>query len=447
MVLKEIVFIGWRPKFMNFNSFEFICFFLLFITTWNCIKEIWMRKLVLSLASVIFYSYSAGMIIVVLIWSISVDYFVAKNLVKSSFKKSWLSLSVVSNIGVLAYFKYSFQGDFPIGLSFFIFQSLSYTFDVYYKRIQQANSYLHYFSFVSMFPQLVSGPICRADDLLPQIEKKDCKQDWERGVMLIVQGYFKKTVLADYFGIEIYHLTAHKLKFLGTYDAWLLMAGFGWQIYFDFSGYTDIARGIGKCMGYEFPKNFNFPYLANSLQSFWSRWHITLSTWFRDYVYIPLGGSREGTSRHFCSIMVTMLLSGIWHGGTWNFLYWGMFHGLFLAIEKLVLNDEHLEKIPSWLTFINLIRTYFLVTFSWVFFKFDDIQDLKQMIYKMFYLQKARGSLLEISHLELLIMAALIFEGIQFYLKEKNNLVWIFVLLTIVLFFRSAPQEFIYYRF
>jgi D-alanyl-lipoteichoic acid acyltransferase DltB (MBOAT superfamily) len=314
-------------------------------------------------------------------------------------KRSWLWLSLLINLGVLSFFKYynffidsfqivlngfGFQPDFfhleillPVGISFYTFQTLSYTIDIYRGRLKPTNDFPQFALFVSFFPQLVAGPIERARDLLPQIANlnKASKLQIESGINLIVLGLFKKVMIGDTAGRYADHIFSD----VGAYPSFELLTAlllFTIQIYADFSGYSHIARGVAKLLGVELMKNFNQPYLSRNITEFWRRWHISLSSWLRDYVYISLGGNRRGKRRTYVNLMLTMLIGGLWHGASWNFVIWGGLHGIYLAIHKMILNNkkENYENLQfskqNIIPFVtNVALSFFLVSFTWLFFR------------------------------------------------------------------------------
>ncbi len=345
-------------------------------------------------------------------------------------KKAILWISIGSTLGVLGFFKY--YGFFassaallfglpedawqlriilPVGISFFTFQGLSYTIDISRGTLRPVRSLVDFALYVAFFPQLVAGPIVRASYFLPQLE------DWQRpsqhklseGIGLILLGLVKKMVFADQFAIVADHYFGSLGTNPGFFTAWSGVVAFGMQIYFDFAGYTDIARGCGRMMGFHFPVNFERPYLATDIQEFWHRWHISLSTWLRDYLYIPLGGNRKGRWRTYLNLMITMLLGGLWHGASWTFVVWGGFHGLLLAGDRMIrsLAGEKplfwMRNIPS--RWVARFVTFILVCVGWVFFRAQSFGDAEQILQAMSGLQGLGTGLLLRGHWLLLITA------------------------------------------
>lgn len=381
---------------MLFNSLVFIFFALCFYSVWFCLQQQKHRLVLLVLASFVFYSYWDWRYLFLLVGSGLVDFFAALAMSAWPYRRRlFLLASLLVNIGFLASFKYSgFLLDnstsllkilgidldvvplnaayvIPIGISFYTFQSMSYTIDVYRGKLQPTSSIIHFFAYLSMFPQLVAGPIERASSLLPQLEEKrtpTSKQCWE-GWCLVVQGYFKKCVIADSLAPMVNQAFAHHDAFDSGLYWWLIIAMFAFQIYGDFSGYSDIARGLGRLMGINLRLNFDHPYLSRSFTEFWQRWHISLSSWFRDYVYIPLGGNRKGNLRMYVNIWITMLLSGLWHGPAWTFLIWGAWHAALMTIEKITDWPRRLGPMGSLGSLISVLLVFALTLMSWVFFR------------------------------------------------------------------------------
>ena len=344
----------------------------------------------LLISSCVFYSFSSWMFLPVLFCSILVDFVAGGRIARSSepkTRKRWLLLSLVTNLGALAGFKYlglitSGLGDLfgqeriplleaalPVGISFYTFQSMSYTIDLYRRQIQPATRFRDFAAYVSMFPQLIAGPIVRYSDIEPQLARRDHSTDqFASGVYLFVVGMAKKLLIADTLAAVSQPLFAQGNP--GFCDAWVAMFLFSGQIYFDFSAYSDMAIGLGRLFGFEFPENFRSPYRATSFADFWRRWHITLSSWLRDYLYIPLGGSRNGAFRTYLNLLVTMLLGGLWHGASWNFLLWGGVHGALLALERICRGRV---SAPPKIARQALI--FVAVTAAWVPFKFEALSE------------------------------------------------------------------------
>lgn len=383
---------------MLFNSWEFLFFFpivtiLFFITPHKA------RWFVLLVASSVFYSYFIPAYLFILFFTIAVDYAAGIFIEQSkSNKKLWLVLSIVTNLGTLAVFKYynffigninSFTDNhfllfniiLPIGLSFHTFQAMSYTIEVYFGRYKAERHLGLYALYVMFYPQLVAGPIERPQHLLPQFKTPQYFR-WENvlnGLRLMLWGFFKKVVIAD----RIADFVSPVFNYPGQQHYLILWMGilfFAIQIYCDFSGYTDIAIGCAKVMGYDLMLNFNRPYFAKSLGEFWRRWHISLSTWFRDYVFIPLGGNRNGNTNTYRNILVVFVLSGLWHGAGWTFIVWGAIHGMALIIELLIHRFTRLSKYSMG----GYIITIAVVLFAWIFFRASSLENASDIIKQLF---------------------------------------------------------------
>ncbi|MBT8180649.1 MAG: MBOAT family protein, partial [Eudoraea sp.] len=345
----------------------------------------------------------------------------------------------------------------PVGISFYTFQSISYTVDVYRNKLKPTPNILHFFSYLVMFPQLVAGPIVRAKDFLQQLSQKreiSTLTFWN-GIKLILLGYFQKTVLADNLGVFVNEAFAGMDNGNGLYW-WVVMSCFAFQIYFDFSGYSQIARGLAKLMGYHFKMNFNHPYLSVSMRDFWSRWHISLSTWFRDYVYIPLGGNKKGRVRSHINMWITMLLSGLWHGAAINFVLWGAYHAFALSAERVIdgtfKNTAYKKgKILRWGT------TMFTVLIGWALFRAATFEQFIFILKSMFYPDFSLLFLTANLNLLFFIALALWYEGGYFLTKhvplipkDKKAFIESFkfaIILACILFLRGPEQEFIYFQF
>jgi D-alanyl-lipoteichoic acid acyltransferase DltB (MBOAT superfamily) len=342
-----------------FNSGMFLLMFTAFMFVYIAVAN---RKAVRTawviLFSLYFYYKCSGGFFVLLILSSMVDYLLGYQIAFSiniKWRKAYMFMSLAFNLGILAYFKYTnlfmetlvglFHGEWtdldiflPVGISFYTFQTMSYTIDVYRRRIEPTHSFMDFFFFVTFFPQLVAGPIVRASNFLPQIKETILVNltDVGRGLLLICGGLFKKAVISDYIAANFVTRVFEEPTLYTGVENLVAVYGYALQIYCDFSGYSDIAIGLGLLMGFKLPVNFDAPYKSASIQEFWRRWHISLSTWLRDYLYISLGGNRKGERRTYINLMITMLLGGLWHGASWKFVFWGALHGGALAIERYV---------------------------------------------------------------------------------------------------------------
>ena len=398
---------------MLFNSIVFIGFAFLFFFFYSFVKKLPLnfRWGYLTIASLIFYGWWDWRYISLLLLTGLIDFAAGLWIHRyPRFRKLLLLASLSSNLLVLIGFKYIFFivsgvdnliewsgisltapsvpelfSVLPVGISFYTFQSMSYTVDVYRGSLSPTRNVLHFFAFLSLFPQLVAGPIVRAGDLLPQLKRVRNVSETERwhGLRLIALGYFKKTVLADNIAPFVNSAFSNDLHNTSSPYWWLVMIGFALQIYFDFSGYSDIARGLAKWMGIHFKVNFNHPYLATSFKNFWSRWHISLSTWFRDYIFIPLGGSRKGTARSYINLWITMLLSGLWHGAGLNYILWGGLHASYLTVEKVTNWPAALSRLKAGKLLAGVI-VFLLTTMAWVFFRAPDISTGAYVIQHLF---------------------------------------------------------------
>ena len=404
---------------MLFHTWVFLVFFLIVYPVYLLVRRNnQLMNLWLMIASYTFYGWWNPYYLLLLFGTSAIDYVMVQLMERggSRNRKLWLVISLVSNFGFLGYFKYSgfltenlnvFLGHLgagwhlpdpaaypnallsmfgvpedrfftqvilPIGISFHTFQSMSYTIDAYRGTIKTEQSFVRFLTFVSFFPQLVAGPIERAGNLLPQLQKTPTitRQDLADGLSLFLVGFFKKVALADYLARYVDRVYDAP----GEYQAAALIlatVAFAWQIYFDFSGYTDMARGVARVMGFRLMLNFNNPYAATGLGDFWARWHISLSTWFKDYLYFPLGGSRHGTWRTYRNMFLTMVISGVWHGANWTFVIWGSLHALGRCLTReLEQTDLYRLRIP---TLLKQAWVFAFVCFAWIFFRAQSLHD------------------------------------------------------------------------
>lgn len=390
---------------MLFHTWIFLVFFLLFFAVYLLTKKTRFREPWLLISSYIFYAWWNPLYLLLIVWSTLIDYAAVTFMEKSGRRKLWLTLSILNNLFLLGFFKYgAFVTEnlnilfirlgiplsipapgvlLPVGISFYTFQSMSYTIDFYRGKIEREKSFIRFATFVSLFPQLVAGPIERARNLLPQLRSNPSitSRDIGDGLSLFIVGLFKKVALADYLALFVDRI--YDVPNLHDGPALLLATfAFSWQIYFDFSGYTDMARGIGRMMGFRLMLNFNNPYLADGLGDFWKRWHISLSTWFRDYVYIPLGGNRKGKLNTYRNMVLAMLISGLWHGAAWMFIIWGALHALGrIATRELERSEFYRDKIPR---IVKQVTVFSFVTFAWIFFRSSSLDDAFIIISRIF---------------------------------------------------------------
>ncbi|MBN1341884.1 MAG: MBOAT family protein [Phycisphaerae bacterium] len=390
---------------MLFQTWEFAVFFAVVYAVYLAVKRTTAWQYWLLIASYVFYGWFSPWYLILITYSTAVDFLMVVLMSKGRRKKPWLTVSIINNLGLLGFFKYgAFVADnvtallawlgipyavsapnwlLPIGISFYVFQSLSYTIDYYRGKIEREDSYLRYATFVSMFPRLMMGPIERAGNLLPQMHKpvRITSQDVADGASLFVVGLFKKIALADYLAQYVDTIYACPEE---HHSPALLLAAFAytWQIYFDFSGYTDMARGLARLLGFRLMLNFNNPYLATGLGEFWERWHISLSTWFKDYVYIPLGGNRKGGFRTYVNMILTMLISGLWHGAAWTFVIWGAVHAFGRVLTReLERTAFYRDRVPR---FAKQMLVFTIVAFAWIFFRAESFEHACRIISGIF---------------------------------------------------------------
>lgn len=384
---------------MVFSSLFFLCVFLpTALIVYNSSKNITYKNVVLLLFSLFFYAWGEPKWIIVMIITSLVDYAAGRLIDKNrgrAIAKFYMVLSIVITLGALVVFKYlnffthvinsvpfitvkETSISLPIGISFYTFQAMSYVIDVYRGEVPVQKKYYNLLLYISMFPQLIAGPIVRYSTISEQISSRSVTlEQFSDGITRFVAGLAKKVVLANYLGLLVDNTLKSDLKLLSSLGAWTGLLAYFFQIYFDFSGYSDMAIGMGKMLGFKFEENFDYPYTAASITQFWRKWHISLGSFFRDYVYIPLGGNKKFQLRN---MLVVWLLTGFWHGASWNFLIWGFYYFILLAFEKFVLKGK-LESAPS---FIGRIYTVFFVLIGWVFFYFDDVSKIPAAIKTLF---------------------------------------------------------------
>ena len=458
---------------MLFHTWPFILFFLIVYPIHLVLKKTRFGIPWLLAASYFFYACFNPLYLILIAYSTLVDYFVVVRMSKSDRRKLWLAVSVMNNLGLLGFFKY---GGFithninvllsdlnipyilpapglllPVGISFYVLQSMSYTIDYYRGNIEKETSLIRYATFVSLFPQLVAGPIERAKNLLPQLHSmpKVTIQDMTDGLSLFIVGFFKKVALADYLSLYVDKVYDNPGQFQ-TPALVLATFMFSWQIYFDFSGYTDMARGIARMMGFRLMLNFNNPYMATGLGDFWSRWHISLSSWFRDYVYIPLGGNRRGRFNTYRNMFLTMLISGVWHGAAWTFVIWGLLHALGrFCTRELERTSIYKNRIPK---IFKQLFVFGFVTFAWIFFRAANINDAWIIITRIF------GSGFANPYCPLLALAFIFSVWLYQFIYESGSK-WILelrpvrvgiilsMIIYLIVFSPSSVKPFIYFQF
>lgn len=395
---------------MVFSSTIFLCVYLplVLLGYYICPKK--GRNLFLLIASLVFYAWGEPKYVFLMIFSILVNYIFGRLMDKHRENKKRLKLmlvlSVVIDIGLLSVFKYTdfiitnvnaiFGANFdllnialPIGISFYTFQAMSYTIDVYRNDVRVQKNLIDFGMYITMFPQLIAGPIVRYADVQDQLaDRSVTTADFSEGIMRFVVGLGKKVLLANQMGAvwsEIYALGGD----VSALMAWTGAIAYTFQIYFDFSGYSDMAIGLGRMFGFKFPENFRYPYQSVSITDFWRRWHITLSTWFKEYLYIPLGGNRRGLTRQALNLLIVWSLTGFWHGAGWNFVLWGLYYFVILFIEKLFLLKA-LDKLPK---FFRHVYALLLIIIGWVIFASDDVSVLLPYLGSMFGANGAIGGM------------------------------------------------------
>lgn len=387
---------------MVFSSLIFLFVYLPIVLVVMKTSPLKLRNLFLFLLSLVFYGWGEPFYIVLLILSTVVDYingyYVHKYRDQKKIAKRFVIFSICFNLGLLGFFKYydfivmSLNGlgfnalqplglALPIGISFYTFQTMSYPIDIYRKDADVQTSIVSFGAYVAMFPQLIAGPIVRYKDVAEQLVSRNETMDkFTQGIQRFMIGLSKKVLLANNIGLVFETIKVASDSQMSVLTMWLGIFAYGFQIYFDFSGYSDMAIGLGKMFGFELLENFNYPYISKSITEFWRRWHISLGTWFRDYVYIPLGGNRCSKIVNLRNILLVWLLTGLWHGASWNFVLWGLYFAILLMIEKLFLL-KRLQKLPA---FIQHGYTIFFILLSWVIFAFEDLGVLKGVLAIMF---------------------------------------------------------------
>ncbi len=491
-LLSSLVYDPANP--LIFNSGFFLAFFIVLMFFYPfVVKKVKLRTWYLMLASLYFYYKTSGVFLVLLIITAGINYLIGiwiHRAQKPPSRKALMWLSVFWNLGSLGYFKYTnFLIDtvnhliggnlpmldifLPVGISFFTFQTMSYTLDIYFKKLEPINDFADFLFFVSFFPQLVAGPILRASWFIPQINR-ELSLDRDRmakALTIIFAGLIKKGIIADYISINFVDRIFDNPALYSGVENLLALYGYSLQVYCDFSGYSDIAIGLATMMGFNLQPNFNSPYKATSLGDFWRRWHISLSTWLRDYLYFPLGGSRKGKFRTYLNLMITMLLGGLWHGASWNFVIWGGLNGLGLSVERFFRNLLGIKKAPKgvpapkpafWKQALGVIFTFNFITFTRIFFRSRSFDGAITMIRTIF--TDFRGHLALQWLQQYQVVAALIIIGfLLHWLPQKARsgfegflrrspvpvqAAMLAILIWVLFQFRSADlQPFIYFQF
>jgi alginate O-acetyltransferase complex protein AlgI len=470
---------------MVFSSITFLVYFLpLFLLLYHVAPHKYKNGVIL-LASIYFYSWGGPKFVFVILGTTFLDYFLVNAMHNQKSQKSktkYLIISLCLNLGLLFYFKYcNFFIDninalagteikwlkiaLPIGISFYTFESLTYVIDVYRGIHKPLKNFLHYQTYILLFPKLIAGPIVRYHDIADQItnREKNYTPDIKlSGFLIFCLGLAKKTIIANTLGMQadaVFKLAPDQLD---TVAAWVGALAYTFQIYFDFSGYSDMAIGLGKMMGFKLPENFNNPYVSGSVTEFWRRWHMTLGSWMKNYLYIPLGGNKVSSAKLYRNLFIVFLLSGLWHGASWNFVLWGAYHGLFLVMERLFLGNIF-EKLGK---FISIPITFIIIITGWVLFRNEDISYGFSVIKQMYAFNFSDGKFA--LNNDFLFMASLAVLISFFTISNKtlqlqhklygenfsSNTRWLAVMASIVLFYISLSfisaldfNPFIYFRF
>lgn len=477
---------------MLFNSFIFLIFLAVVLPVFYILKTKTSRNAFLLLSSYFFYGYWDWRFCSLLMISTLVDFFVGARLFRTednSKRKMLLLISMVTNLGILGFFKYfnffaesfasllnTFGGNpdylhlniiLPVGISFYTFQTMTYTIDIYRKKIEPTGSLLDFGLYVAFFPQLVAGPIERASHLLPQLSKKfgATKEQFEKGIALIVMGLFQKVMIGDTAGRIVDRIFAQQEMYMSVELISALLL-FSIQIYADFSGYSHIARGTAKLLGIELMKNFEQPYLSQNITEFWRRWHISLSSWLKDYLYISLGGNRKGKIRTYINLMITMLLGGLWHGASWNFVIWGGLHGIYLAVHKRILNGKKVAEkyihnsINGFLIFLlKVVLTNLLVLITWLFFRLKETSDVSLFFQKMIHWEPSEFAWRFVTITLSFTLITALFDILQ-YRSGRHSVLLLFknkavsygvmagmFLTTLAYLFQAEPRPFVYFQF
>lgn len=475
---------------MVFSSTIFLFYFLpVFLLVYFLVDRKYKNGIAL-LASLLFYGFGSPRFLLILLLSILIDFFIVRQINKNENekrRKTFLLLSIILNIGLLAYFKYAnfFVDNFntllsafglnpmrwtkvvlPIGISFFTFQKMSYSIDVYRKTSAPLQSIADYALFIMLFPQLIAGPIVRYNEVADQLLDRRANENIDNkllGLYRFIIGLSKKMLIANILAEYVDHVFALPATEIGMATAWLGMLAYTFQIYFDFSGYSDMAIGIGRMIGFKFPENFNSPYISESVSEFWKRWHITLGRWMMDYLYIPLGGNRKGSRRTYLNLWIVFFLSGLWHGAAWNFVAWGAFHGLFIVMDKMfwIKASKRIGKLP------RVLITFLIVMVGWVLFRADSIGYAFQYIGTLFgfHGQSAVANLSPQLVFTLIVAVFFSFFGMTrlgdrcidfFFNREKYRnpqYLWVGILMVVLLvlsasfILKGSFNPFIYFRF
>ncbi len=482
-----------------FTTPEFFIFLVIVILLIELIRKRLWQQIILLIASYYFYWCSSSIHILLLIFVTLASYLCGWKIWKSETlkrKRIWLAVGTIIPLAVLAYFKYNDFGItqinnvlgffspgasipllevlLPVGVSFFTFQALSYVFDIYLGKIEHEEKFYRYALFIAFFPALVAGPIVRASEFLPQLKSKICitGANLQAGVTLIIWGLFKKMVIADNIGkyVDIVYANPSGYPSLYVIAATIL---FGIQIYCDFSGYANIAIGVGRIFGFKIPENFDMPYFTRNIQIFWRKWHMTLSRFIRDYVYIPLGGNRKGHLRTYVNLFASMVICGFWHGAAWTFVIWGAYHGIMLLLHRYFVGErkwgaslKFLDSNPA--VFVKVLITQALVFFGWMIFRANSLSDLMTCVQKIIFFDFQFSGAMKVAVVGGILMVLvcfvlsfnkkivelvkkiIFFDYMGYFSSQKVQYWVIYIVVFVALILLLAPPEtpeFIYFAF
>ena len=458
---------------MIFSSILFIFRFLPIALILYYITPQKYKNLILTLLSLVFYSWGEGKYFLIMIASIIIDYTAGRLIYryKNEIKKKTivLCISLVFNLGLLFFFKYfnffidninnifnfAIKGvkiTLPLGISFYTFQTMSYSIDVYRGKVVPEKNIINFAAFVTLFPQLIAGPIVKYTDINKEISRRVITKDnVEVGIEKFILGLGRKVLIANNIGMLWTEVEGIGFENISTPLAWLGIISFGLQIYFDFSGYSLMAIGLGKMLGFNFPENFNYPYISRSISEFWRRWHITLGSWFKEYVYIPLGGNRKGKVRVTFNLFIVWALTGLWHGASYNFLLWGLFFFLLISIEKLgLINFLNKHRVFSH------IYTIFLLLIGWTLFAITDFNGICEYLSKLFFYSNGEEWIYYLRNYGVSLIIAIIFSLplVSMFYKKIENFKWIKTIILMGIFIISVAYlvdatytPFLYFRF
>jgi alginate O-acetyltransferase complex protein AlgI len=463
---------------MLFTSPFFLYIFLPLVLLCYYLSPKKFKNLTLALFSLGFYAFGEHEMVLLIILSAVVD-FACGLIIDKGYRKIGLAISILFNIGILVYFKFSdfffsnlievfnltsFEKDLfagvilPLGISFYTFQTMSYTIDVYRGQVKASKNFINFLAYVTLFPQLIAGPIVRYKTIQKELINKSLGyQNFSEGIERFIIGLAKKIIIANQcaFVVDgIFNLPPNEISAL---TGWIGVCMYSLQIYYDFSGYSDMAIGLGKMLGFNFPENFNFPYKSKSIQEFWQRWHITLSTWFKDYLYIPLGGNRVPKYRNILNLIIVFFVTGLWHGAQSTFVIWGLYHGVLILLEKLGLKKQ-LNKLPN---IFSHIYFFLALNLSWVLFRSNTIADAKIYYQSMFNFNKTVNTeflnfyITKDVYVIILLGLLFAFPWFSMYLKRvlNNSIILkpiLYILLFIIITFYTTIENynpFIYFRF